>query len=61
MQVLPVIEGEQVKIPDEDGNEVNVPINMADPNPNGVEFDCLYLDMNGLVSIVSFMVFEWRC
>ncbi|KAM5534858.1 hypothetical protein V8D89_011413 [Ganoderma adspersum] len=47
--ILPVIEGEQVKIPNEDGDEVAVPINMADPNPNGVEFDCLYLDMNGLV------------
>ncbi|KAI9448245.1 exoribonuclease 2 [Lactarius indigo] len=44
-----VVEEEETKIQDENGNDVVVPINMEGPNPNEVEFDNLYLDMNGIV------------
>ncbi|KAF9535221.1 hypothetical protein CPB83DRAFT_843214 [Crepidotus variabilis] len=47
--ILPVEEEEETKMKAEDGEEVVVPLNMALPNPNGVEFDNLYLDMNGIV------------
>ena len=51
--VSTVVEEEETKIPDENGNDVVVPINMATPNPNEVELDNLYLDMNGIVCFYS--------
>ncbi|KJA24583.1 hypothetical protein HYPSUDRAFT_477806 [Hypholoma sublateritium FD-334 SS-4] len=47
--IYPVVEDEDAKIPGEDGENITVPVNMAMPNPNGAEFDNLYLDMNGIV------------
>ncbi|KAL0573719.1 5'-3' exoribonuclease 2 [Marasmius crinis-equi] len=47
--ISPVVEDEAVEIPNESDEMVTIPTNMADPNPNGEEFDCLYLDMNGIV------------
>lgn len=51
--VYPVVEDEDTKIPGEDGENITIPVNMAMPNPNGAEFDNLYLDMNGIVSLVQ--------
>ncbi|GAA5866607.1 hypothetical protein JCM8547_005474 [Rhodosporidiobolus lusitaniae] len=48
--VTPVVEEQPVVIPGKDGAEDEVlPVDTSGPNPNGEEFDCLYLDMNGIV------------
>jgi 5'-3' exonuclease len=51
--VSTVVEEEETKVQDDNGNDVVVPINLAAPNPNEVELDNLYLDMNGIVRFCS--------
>ncbi|KAJ7228938.1 XRN 5'-3' exonuclease N-terminus-domain-containing protein [Mycena pura] len=46
--IYSVVEEEEIKVPAEDGT-TSIPVNMSMANPNGKEFDNLYLDMNGIV------------
>lgn len=52
-RIVASVQEEQPRtVPGKDGDddaEEELPIDMSGPNPNGEEFDCLYLDMNGIV------------
>lgn len=41
--------GKTIRPVHEEGDNSSVPIDFSGPNPNGVEFDNLYIDMNGVI------------
>ncbi|KAK9829481.1 hypothetical protein WJX72_006121 [[Myrmecia] bisecta] len=48
-QKYPLIINDCIEETAQEVGGVTIPINTAEPNPNGVEFDNLYLDMNGII------------
>lgn len=47
--ISPVTEEQPLEIENNDGTKSKIPVDARKPNPNGEEFDNLYLDMNGIV------------
>ena len=54
--VRSVDEVDEAKVTGEDGSVVTIPVAITGPNPNGEEYDNLYLDMNGIVSRPIFCI-----